>query len=225
MVRPAFDPIYKRLPIAIKSALTAFADPTRQDMIAALGETTGSFVLERMRDQMLLDATGRKILRERPEINSSTLDLEALRKQRLGTLGREYVNYLDYHNVSPDTRTEVKYIYNDELAYVMKRYRQVHDFWHTVTGLGISVEEEIAVKWLELHQTGLPMTFLSAFVGPLRLDSATRERLFERLVPWAVQCGGSSVFFMNVYYERLLDKSVEDVRKLLRLPTISASAL
>ena len=108
----------------------------------------------------------------------------------------------------------MKYIDNNELAYVMLRYRQIHDFWHVLTGLGVSVEEEIALKWLEFTQTGLPMTMLSAFVGPLRLSQEERTRL-NNWIPWAIQCGGTSQFMLNIYYEELLQRNLNDVRQSL----------
>ena len=37
------------------------------------------------------------------------------------------------------------------------------------------VYAELAVKWLEMVQTGLPLTALSAFFGPLRLATWERE--------------------------------------------------
>jgi ubiquinone biosynthesis protein COQ4 len=76
-------------------------------MVAALGETTGQFMLERMRNKMLLHPTGRRILRERPLISSKTLNIDQLRGYPEGTFGREYVSFLDKHDVSPDTRVEV----------------------------------------------------------------------------------------------------------------------
>ena len=38
--------------------------------------------------------------------------------------------------------------------FVMKRYRQVHDFWHILCGVGPSVLGEVAIKWFEMVQTG-----------------------------------------------------------------------
>ncbi|KAJ3033016.1 Ubiquinone biosynthesis protein [Rhizoclosmatium hyalinum] len=102
---------------------------------------------------------------------------------------------------------------DEELKYVMLRYRQVHDMFHVLTGLGTSLEEEIAVKWFELAQTGLPMTLLSGVLGPLRLNSADRKLLFTQHVPWLVQCGANSKFLMNVYYEEIWEKPMDDVRK------------
>ncbi|KAJ3143233.1 Ubiquinone biosynthesis protein [Irineochytrium annulatum] len=171
--------------LAARSAFGALADPTRQDLVAALGELTGHRALAAMRDRMLGDAVGRRILRERPLISSVSLDLGRLRGLEKGSFGRTYADFLEAHDVSPDTRTEVKHIDDPELGYVMTRYRQVHDFWHTLTGLGVSVEEELALKWLELVQAGMPVALLSSLFGPVRLSAEERRRLFDKLVPWA----------------------------------------
>ena len=77
------------------------------DMVAALGETTGNFSLMLMRDKMLKHATGRRILRDRPLVNTKTINLDQLRNQAPGTFGKEYVNWLDKFSVSPDQRVEV----------------------------------------------------------------------------------------------------------------------
>src|SRR5271154_1708537 len=100
-------------------------------MIAALGETTASpFFINRLRDIMLSDSTGRRILREQPRITSNTLDVEKLRTLPENTLGHEYARWLEIEGVSPDTRDAVRYIDDPELAYVMQRYRECHDFYH-----------------------------------------------------------------------------------------------
>ncbi|KAJ3092997.1 Ubiquinone biosynthesis protein [Quaeritorhiza haematococci] len=203
--------------LALRSAFAAFRDPTRGEMVATLGDTTGPLVLPRIRDKMLLDSTGRRILRERPVVNSSTVDLDTLRKTAAeGTFGREYIKFLDSHGVSPDTRTPVKYIQDPELAYIMRRYREVHDYWHTLTGLDISVEAEIALKWLEWVQTGLPVAFLSSVVGPLRLSQAERKSLFDKYAPWAVQCGARSTFLLNIMYEDYFNTPIDQMRQELR---------
>ena len=183
-------------------------------MVAALGESTASVFLTNIRDRMLLNKTGRFILRTQPLINTSILP-QSLSVFAPNTFGHEYYTFLKTHNVSPDTRVPVKYITNSELAYVMTRYRQVHDFWHTLLGLGISVEEELALKCFEMVQTGLPVTILSSLVGPLKLRAKERRRFYDHYVPWAIQCGSSSQFLLNVMYEDLFDKDLESVRKAL----------
>ncbi|KAL5036499.1 hypothetical protein BDV3_005175 [Batrachochytrium dendrobatidis] len=210
-----------QLLIGTRAAFTALRDPTRADMVAALGEVTGHTVLKRIRDRMLLDKTGRRILRERPVINSKMVDLNRLRSLAPTTFGRSYVEFLDKHHVTPDSRDQVKYIDDQELAYVMLRYRQVHDFWHTLLDMPITVEAEIAVKWFEFMQTGLPVTFLSALVGPLRLSQHEREHLFNHYVPWAVHNGGNCSYLMNVMYEDLFELDQDVVLEHLGITPIS----
>lgn len=81
-------------------------------MIAALGEATASpLFIDKLRDTMLSDPTGRRILREKPRITSTTLDIDKLRSLPDNTLGREYARWLEIEGVSPDTRAAVYSMY------------------------------------------------------------------------------------------------------------------
>lgn len=77
-------------------------------MVAALGETTAGPSLPRMRDNMLESAEGRKILKDRPRVNSSTIDMDTLAQYPEGTFGRAYVTWLERCGVTPDTREPVR---------------------------------------------------------------------------------------------------------------------
>ncbi len=79
-------------------------------MVAALGETTAGPALPRLRDAMLESPEGRRILKNRPRINSSTIDMNALSHLPEGTFGRSYVTWLDRCGVTPDTREPVRII-------------------------------------------------------------------------------------------------------------------
>ncbi|KAI9264072.1 ubiquinone biosynthesis protein Coq4 [Phascolomyces articulosus] len=213
-------PFQQRALLAAGSALTALFDPLRGDMVAALGETTGTTALKRMRDQMLQSESGRQILRERPVINTSTIDFPKLREAcQPGTFGHLYVSWLDAEGVTPDSREPVHFVDDEELAYVMQRYRQCHDFYHALTGLGVTVEEELALKWFEWAQTGLPMTALSSIFGPIMRSSESRKRLFDVYVPWAVYTGKSSVSLISVYFEKHFYKNIDELRRELGIIT------
>lgn len=93
--------------LAIGSALASLNNPHRGDMVAVLSETTAGPFLARLRDQMLEDPSGRKILRDRPRIRSGDIDLQYLKKLNLGTFGRTYADWLEKCKVSPDTREPV----------------------------------------------------------------------------------------------------------------------
>jgi ubiquinone biosynthesis protein COQ4 len=182
------------------------------DMIAALGEATATpYFIYRLRDVMLASPTGRRILRERPRITSETLSVTYLRSLPANTVGRAYVDWLDREGVSPDTRDTVRYIDDEECAYVMQRYRECHDFYHAVTSLPVMVEGEIAVKAFEFANTLLPMTGLSLF-AVTRLKPVERKRFFTIYGPWAIRNGLGAKDLLNVYWEEQLERDVDELR-------------
>ncbi|PGH26717.1 ubiquinone biosynthesis protein COQ4, mitochondrial [Polytolypa hystricis UAMH7299] len=199
--------------LAIGSAVGSLLNPRRGDLIAALGEATATpFFIYRLRNAMLSDPTGRRILRDRPRISSETLSLAALRQLPANSVGRTYAAWLDREGVSPDTRSNVQFIDDAECAYVMQRYRECHDFYHAVTGLPIVVEGEIALKAFEFLNTLLPMTGLSVFAA-VRLKPEEKRRLWEIHLPWAVRSGLKSKELINVYWEEVLERDVDELRE------------
>lgn len=165
--------------LAVGSGVAALQNPHRHDMVAVLGETTGHQALINLRNRMRNDPEGGIILAERPRIRLSTLDLNKMASLPDGSFGREYLRFLEDNKVTPDTRAEVRFVDDEELAYVMQRYREVHDLLHTILGMRTNMLGEVAVKWFEAAQTGLPMCVLGAALGPLRLNSRCSH--FRRL--------------------------------------------
>ena len=116
-----------------------------------------------------------------------------------------------------DERPIAKYVPDIELAYVLQRYKEVHDTCHVLLNYSTSVEEEIAVKWFEMMQTGLPLTALSAFVGPLNLLASGKGlKELNRYLPHILQ-NSKSKFFMNVYFEKHFETPIDDLRKNLNI--------
>lgn len=95
----------------------------------------------------------------------------------------------------------------------MQRYRECHDFYHCICNLPVSVEYELALKFFEFANLGLPMTAISAAFGHLRLTSDKRSRLFAEYVPWALKCGGSAQSLITVYWEDRWDQNLEEMKK------------
>lgn len=182
------------------------------DLIAAFAEATSTpYFLPRLRDAMLRSPTGRRILRDRPRLTSASLDLPRLRRLGPGTVGATYVAWLDREGVSPDTRAAVRYIDDEECAYVMQRYRECHDFCHALTGLPVVREGEVALKAFEWANTGLPMTGLSMFAA-LTLPPAGRRRFVRTYLPWALRNGWRCDDIINVYWEEEMESNVEELR-------------
>ena len=201
--------------LAAGSGLMSFLNPRRGDLIAVVGETTATpYFIHRLKRAMLSSATGRRILRERPRITSMSLDLPRLRALAPGTLGAVYAAWLDREHVTPDTRAGVRYIDDEEAAYVMQRYRESHDFLHALTGLPTVREGEVALKAFEFANTLLPMTGL-ATLAVATLRPAERARFWSVYGPWAVRNGARADEVINVYWEREMETDVADLRRRL----------
>ncbi|KAF4510161.1 hypothetical protein G6O67_002074 [Ophiocordyceps sinensis] len=211
---PGHVPLTKmeRAGLAIGSSVMSLIDPYRHDLIAALGEATATpYFIYRLRDAMLADPTGRRILRLRPRISSQTLSVDSLRALPDKTVGRAYVDWLDREGVSPDTRSAVRYIDDEECAYVMQRYRESHDFFHALTGLPVVREGEVALKAFEFANTLIPMTGLS-MLAVTTLKPQERRRFWSIYLPWALRNGARGRDVINVFWEEQLERDVDDLR-------------
>ena len=145
-----------------------------------------------------------------PEHGSDSLI--AMRSLPDGTLGREYARFMDVRRFTPESRSAVRFVDDPVDAWVLQRYRDVHDVWHVLTGMPTTVLGELAQKWFEAAQTGLPVAVISAVFGPLRLKTEERRVLVTELVPWAVSTGRRAPDLMAVRYEDRLEDSLEDLR-------------
>ncbi|KAI1351027.1 Coq4-domain-containing protein [Xylaria sp. FL0043] len=202
----------ERAALAVGSGVLSFFDPRRDDLIAALGEATATpYFANRLRRAMLASPTGRRILRERPRITSTSLNLPHLRSLPASTVGATYVAWLDREGVTPDTRAGVRYVDDEECAYVIQRYRESHDFYHALTGLPVVREGEVALKAFEFANTLLPMTGLSV-LAVTTLKPAERRRFWEIYGPWALRNGLRSEEVINVYWEEELETDVRELR-------------
>ena len=208
---------FERLGVTLGSSLIAFLDPSRADMVALLGEATGAPALRALRAQMASSPDGAWLLAHKPRVRGPAFSPPALSLHPPGSFGAAYAAYTAAHGFSADARAEVRLLPEPELAYVMLRYREIHDFLHVLTGLPPTVLGEVALKWLEMVQTGLPMAALAAAVGPARLPARERAHLVTQLAPWAVAAGRACVPLMSVRYEELLGAPLGEVRERLAL--------
>jgi hypothetical protein len=86
------SPVQKVL-LSVGSALVAFTNPERDDMIAMLGETSGECALKYMHSLMKNDPIGSTILKEKPIVSAATLNLPYLRSLPSSTFGAHYLKY------------------------------------------------------------------------------------------------------------------------------------
>ncbi|CAI4055679.1 hypothetical protein SUVC_02G3280 [Saccharomyces uvarum] len=209
---------YEKLLLFAISGWNSFFHPEDGYNIVQLGEATALPVfLENLKQTMLSDPSGRRILKEQPNITTDILHMDKLAKLPHNTFGYVYYQWLKRENVSPDTRAPVKFIDDPVHAYIFKRYRQCHDFYHALNNLPIIIEGEVTIKALEGANLGVPMAILGGILAPLRLKKAQRERLYNTYLPWAIRTGLSCKPLINVYWEEVLEKDVDALRKELQI--------
>lgn len=208
---------FQKVVLSVGAAAAALLDPRRADMVAVLGETTGYAALSKLFSSMIQDTEGQQILLDKPRINSSILNLNELAKLPEGTLGHAYIRFLEDNQVTPDSRLPVQFVDEPELAYIMQRYREAHDLFHTVLGMPTNMLGEVTVKWIEGIQTGLPMCIGGAIFGPLRFKPKQRQKYISTYLPWAIRVGKSSKLLMNVYFEKRWEQSLAELRQELSI--------
>lgn len=69
-----------------------------------------------------------------------------------GSLGAEYAAFMAQRHFEADARPAVRYVDNEELAYVATRVRETHDFWHVLFNCPTTIFGETALKALEFVQ-------------------------------------------------------------------------
>ena len=230
-MEPSLQDASTRLSTFMHMATQAILDPTRADCVAAVGELTGTHTLKQLYECLQSSHSGRRILEERPVVSKATIPYKRLLDEARTlaengnadstgiTFGQSYGRFLLQHGFDPDGRDEVKYVEDQDLAYVMLRYRQCHDFWHALTGLPPTVLGELALKHVELYQTGLPLAALSLVGGRWSLNDTERATLDTILVPWARRVGQSTPYgtLLTVYYEEEWDTPLVDLQSQLGL--------
>ncbi|CAI5743644.1 unnamed protein product [Peronospora destructor] len=207
----------QKLVLSVTSAFAVFTNPERGDMLAALGEVTGRDALRRIHAHMCADPVGARILAEKPVIRNDQIDLKYLRSLSADSFGHHYAMFMELHGFDADSRSLVRFVDDPELAYVMRRHRELHDFWHTLFAVPPTVLGEIALKYVEMAHSKLPVSALSAFVGPLRLSNEERCLLMKVYLPWASHVSKKVHSLHCVMYEEEFETPIEELRQRLNI--------
>ena len=108
----------------------------------------------------------RRLYEENRTLDAKTVDFEALLQLPAGTLGYAYAKFMKDRGLTPDIFTAEGRL--TPTAYLVKRMRQTHDLWHTVTGVDTDVAGELELQAFTLAQTWAPSIFIVVFFGALR---------------------------------------------------------
>lgn len=105
-----------------------------------------------------------------------------------------------------------------DLAYVMQRYREVHDLVHALLSMPTNMLGEVLVKWVEAIQTELPLCWYGGLFGATRLNAKGKHFYLNGGLQWALQCGHEAKDLLCVFYEQRFEQDLEDLRAELCIP-------
>jgi ubiquinone biosynthesis protein COQ4 len=210
-----------RIPDALRALRALIADPDDTAQVFRIIDALSGHNAERTVGRMRRRSAGRALLAERPDLLTKLLDRPTLEKLPAGTLGREYLRFLDSEGItaeglrqaSIDGRRKVSKDEDPELYFLRERLRDTHDLWHTVTGYKGDIIGEASLLAFSFAQTWNPGIGLIVLTALVRGNEAT----IRKLIAGGFSRGVRSAWLPAVRWEDLLHLPLEDVRKRLNI--------
>jgi ubiquinone biosynthesis protein COQ4 len=205
-----------------RAVLRVMADSTKTHEIHRVEEITGRPRYRRLIAELSQTREGRELLHDRPELSSDQVDFAALRKLPATSLGGAYVRHLDRNQLSADYQAAAtRHVDDPDLAYLMRRFRQTHDVWHALLGVGITGHEEVLVHYFSWGQLRLPVSALIMLFGTLKhMVLERRWGVLRHSALEAYRAGRDAVPLLGVYWEKLWTQPLDEVRARLGLHPI-----
>lgn len=216
-------------PLVAASAMrTLVGDPDDTAQVFRIIRALSGDSFERLYQRVLADPGGGRVLAERRAILSTLTNRDRLRQLADGTLGREYLRFVEHERITAEGLVDVsgedddEGHFLDERAKVLsRRLRDTHDLWHVVTGYQRDLFGEAALLAFTYAQTrngGIGFIVMIALLK--QWQEGHREAM--RLTWGAWRRGRRAAFLPAADWEGLLAMPLDQVRRELRvtdLPT------
>jgi len=221
--------------IRLGQAITrTLADSNRTDELLVAEELVCRGRFARMRRELAprigTDPEATRLLRDKPQLGSRDVDYDALMALPADTLGGAYVRHLRRYGLDPDLLAEEAGRasgagYDDpDTAYLHERYRQSHDLWHALTGLGVEGYEEVLLHAFTWSQLRLPYSALIvAFGAPKHMVLERRWEVLTQGLRAAFAAGRSAAPLLLVRWEDRWEWPLDRVREVYRIPVLTAA--
>jgi ubiquinone biosynthesis protein COQ4 len=197
-----------------QAIVRVLGDSTKTHEIHRVEEITGRPRFRALLAELATTPEGRRLLDERPELSSDHVDYDHLRALPETTFGGAYARHLDNNGITADYQAAAtRHVDDPDIAYLMRRFRQTHDVWHALLGLGISGHEEVIIHWFSYGQLRLPVSAMIMMLGTMkhivleRRWGALRHSMLD-----AYRAGRDAAPLMPVYWEDLWEAPLPTVR-------------
>ena len=204
----------KEIYIVARAVVRTMRDSEQTQEIHVTEELTGRGRFREIRERYFTGVEGQDLLRERPELCSAEVDYDALRALPEHTLGNTYARHLVDHGLSADYQAATTtYVDDAEMAYLMRRFRQTHDVWHALTGLGVEGHEEVIIHAFSWGQLRLPVSAMVVVFGTLKhIVGEKRWGALRYALREAYEHGRDAMPLLPIFWERHWDEPLDDVR-------------
>jgi ubiquinone biosynthesis protein COQ4 len=208
-----------------QAVVRVLGDSTKTHEIHRVEEITGRPRFRAILAAMDETAEGRRLMAERPELSSENVDYDRLRRLPASTFGGAYVRHLDDNHITADYQAAAtRHVDDPDIAYLMRRFRQTHDVWHALLGIGITGHEEVLIHWFSFGQLRLPVSAMIMFFGSLKhLVLEKRWQAVRHSTMEAYRAGHNAVPLLPVYWEDQWERPLEDVRAEHRIQPLDRS--
>jgi ubiquinone biosynthesis protein Coq4 len=211
-------PVAERWRKGMQALHEAAQDTTRTDLILYAYEHLNAGGEKRRAARFYRQAAAQRLYEENRTMDATTLDFDTLAALPQGTLGHAYASFMRGHGITPDIFTCEGPLTRE--AYLIKRMRQTHDLWHTVTDIDVDVPGELELQAFTLAQVWAPSLFVVVIGGALRA-------LFRMpsAVPGMVRGFFRGLFarsLVAVPWEDLWATPIAEVRRQLRVGVTTA---
>lgn len=202
-----------------QAIVRVLGDSTKTHEIHRVEEITGRPRYRAMLDEFQQSEDGRLLMAERPELSSDHVDYDALRRLPESTLGGAYVHHLDTNGLSADYQAAAtRHVDDPDMAYLMRRFRQTHDVWHALLGMGIEGHEEVLIHWFTFGQLKLPVSALIMVFGTMKhLVLERRWGAMRHSLREAFRAGRNAEPLMPAYWERMWERPLDEIRARYRV--------
>jgi ubiquinone biosynthesis protein COQ4 len=208
---------------ALRAARTLAADPDDLPQVFTIIESLSGLTLYLVGRRMGKTDSGKRLLDAKPDIVDRLADREALARLPAGSLGREYLAFVERENISADgiRAAAVKGMTYDypappPLDYVHARLRDTHDLWHAAVGYDGDVLGEASLLAFTLAQTKNPAIALIIGIALAKTRGAPQAR---KTILDGYRRGRRAAWLPCQDWESMLALPVEEVRRRLSLET------
>ncbi|WP_257459194.1 ubiquinone biosynthesis protein COQ4 [Archangium lipolyticum] len=186
---PENPSLLTRLQVGLQALKVLQVDPTNPAYGALFYDSVEIGLCAALAQDFSRHEEGRRLLAEKPSLRASALDLDALEKLPLGSLGHTFARYFREQGLTPiETLSPPK----NDAQYVATRLRETHDFHHMVTGYTTDVMGEMELQAFtlgNLHLRTSLLILLQSAKASKRMPGVDAAQYARRL--WAAFRRGS----------------------------------